>query len=255
MPATLTPDVLADVATTDVATTLPTETTASLDTTPQSSTTDNAVVAATVPSSTTAEPTSLEGVGTIGQVADGNRVLVIGDSLMASTSVRYGGAMCERLVPLGWSVDVEAETSQQVNFGLEVLDEPSRRGLGCRRGDARQQLLTDQLTFESELTEIVERLAPRPILLLTVTEFDRHGYRSTTASAGSRPSTRTSASPTGRTSPTSTTGCSPDDGLHLSEVGSGATRRRCRREPRPCPAGKHRRVPDVELHRRQSLTF
>jgi len=172
VPATLTPDVLADVATTDVATSvLTTETTAPLDTTPQSSTTDNAVVAATVPSSTTAEPTSLEGVGTIGQVADGNRVLVIGDSLMASTAVRYGGLMCQQLVPLGWSVAVEAETGQQVDFGLEVLDSRLWEGWNVAVVMLGNNFSTDQLTFESELTQIVDRLAPMPILLFTVTEF------------------------------------------------------------------------------------
>ena len=172
VPATLTPDVLTDVAPTDVATTLPTtETTASLDSTPPSSTTDNAVVASTVPSSTTAEPTSLEGVGTIGRVADGNRVLVIGDSLMASTAVRYGGLMCQQLVPLGWSVAVEAETSQQVDFGLEVLDSRLWEGWNVAVVMLGNNFSTDQLTFESELTQIVDRLSPMPILLFTVTEF------------------------------------------------------------------------------------
>jgi hypothetical protein len=167
VPATLTPDVLADVATTVPAP----ETTAPLDTTPPSSTTDNAVVAGSIPPSTTAEPTSLEGVGTIGQVADGNRVLVIGDSLMASTAIRYGGLMCQQLVPLGWSVAVEAETGQQVNFGLEVLDSRQWEGWNVAVVMLGNNFSTDQLTFEIELTQIVDRLSPMPILLFTVTEF------------------------------------------------------------------------------------
>ena len=52
----------------------------------------------------------------------GNRVLVIGDSIMASTATRYTGYMCDELVPLGWAVEVEAEPSRFIDFGNVVLD-------------------------------------------------------------------------------------------------------------------------------------
>ena len=47
---------------------------------------------------------------------------MIGDSIMASTATRYTGYMCDELVPLGWSVDVEAEPSRFIDFGNRVLD-------------------------------------------------------------------------------------------------------------------------------------
>ena len=49
------------------------------------------------------------------------RVLTIGDSVMASTASRYTNDMCRALVPLGWQVEVEAETGRFVEFGTRVL--------------------------------------------------------------------------------------------------------------------------------------
>ena len=113
----------------------------------------------------------------IGQQVTGNRVLVIGDSIMASTSTRYTGYMCDELVPLGWSVAVEAEPSRFVDFGNLVLD----RRLDPERGEAYDwdaavvhlgsNYGSDQERFEEELRVILYRLAPRPTLLFTVTEY------------------------------------------------------------------------------------
>ena len=113
----------------------------------------------------------------IGVVAEGNRVLLIGDSILASTSSRYGGQMCDTLVPLGWQVAVEAEPSRFVDFGNRVLDkvlvddaEPADDWnaavvfLGSNYGG-------DEVRYEAELRRILDRLAPRPTLLLTVTEY------------------------------------------------------------------------------------
>jgi hypothetical protein len=112
-----------------------------------------------------------------GEIADGNRILMIGDSILASTSSRYGNHMCDALVPLGWEVGIEAEPSRFVEFGNLVLDRllPDEVApdddwdaavvfLGSNyRGDAFQ--------YEEELVEILDRLAPRPVLLFTVTEY------------------------------------------------------------------------------------
>ena len=104
-------------------------------------------------------------------LVDGKRVLMIGDSIMASTSRRYGGEMCEELVPRGWEVEIDAETGRFVDFGDRVLD---------ARLDAEWDVAVvmlgnnygaDKGVFEEYLTEIVDRLAPRPTVLLTVTEF------------------------------------------------------------------------------------
>lgn len=115
--------------------------------------------------------------GPIGEFAQGNRVLIIGDSIMASTSSRYGDQMCDELVPLGWQVAVEAEPSRFVEFGNSVLDrvlddEPAAEDdwhaavvfLGSNYDG-------DPFAYANELGEILDRLAPRPTVLFTVTEY------------------------------------------------------------------------------------
>ena len=82
----------------------------------------------------------------VGEIVAGNRILIIGDSIMASTSSRYGGQMCDALVPLGWEVAVEAEPSRFIDFGNRVLDKVLVRNpapgdrLECCGGVPRQQL-------------------------------------------------------------------------------------------------------------------
>ena len=113
----------------------------------------------------------------IGEIAEGNRILMIGDSILASTSSRYGDHMCEAVVPLGWQVAVEAEPSRFIDFGNRVLDKllledatPEEDWnaavvfLGSNYG-------SDEVKYEAELARILDRLAPRPTLLLTVTEY------------------------------------------------------------------------------------
>lgn len=117
-----------------------------------------------------------DGVGTLqgptlASRASGNRLLVIGDSILAGTANRYGGPMCPTLVPMGWRVVVEAEAGQPVQFGRAVLRRRLSEGwdaavvfLGTNYGG-------DQEKYADELTAIVETLAPRPTLLLTATLF------------------------------------------------------------------------------------
>jgi hypothetical protein len=113
----------------------------------------------------------------IGEIVVGNRILIIGDSIIASTSSRYGGQMCDALVPLGWEVAVEAEPSRFIDFGNRVLDKllvsnppPGEEWnaavvfLGSNYGG-------DEVRYEEELRRILDRLAPRPTLLFTVTEY------------------------------------------------------------------------------------
>ena len=58
----------------------------------------------------------------VGQQVAGNRIILIGDSILASTARRFGGEMCDGLVPLGWVVEVDAEPGRFVEFGNRVLD-------------------------------------------------------------------------------------------------------------------------------------
>lgn len=113
---------------------------------------------------------SLEGT-TLGSQAAGNRLLVIGDSILAGTASRYGGALCSAVVPLGWRVAVEAEAGQMVGFGRTVLRDRIYEGwdaavvfLGTNYGGSKEN-------YERDLTRIIESLAPRPTLLLTATLF------------------------------------------------------------------------------------
>ena len=48
-------------------------------------------------------------VEAIADRVNGNRLLVIGDSIMAGTASRFGGELCDALVPDGWAVQIEAE--------------------------------------------------------------------------------------------------------------------------------------------------
>jgi hypothetical protein len=111
---------------------------------------------------------ALEG-SPLGANAAGNRLLIIGDSILSGTTSRYGGAMCSALVPLGWRVAVEAEAGQMVGFGRTVLKDRIYEGwdagvvfLGTNYGGNQEK-------YERDLKAIVEALAPRPTLLLTAT--------------------------------------------------------------------------------------
>lgn len=107
----------------------------------------------------------------IGAKVAGNRVIMIGDSVMAGTARRYGGEMCAALVPLGWAVEVDAETARFIDFGNEVLKERLPYGW-----DAAVILLGnnyggDPDIYRQYLERLVEKLAPRPTVLLTVSEY------------------------------------------------------------------------------------
>ena len=107
----------------------------------------------------------------LGANSAGNRLLVVGDSILAGTATRYGGALCGSLVPLGWQVAVEAEAGRMVDFGRTVVRERITEGwdaavvfLGTNYGG-------NEKIYEADLGRIVDSLAPRPTLLLTATLY------------------------------------------------------------------------------------
>jgi hypothetical protein len=120
---------------------------------------------------TTIESTSTSTSVPVEQVeARGNRVLMIGDSILASTSRRYGGLMCSTLVPLGWRVAVEAEVSRQISFARAVQRERLAEGwdvglvfLGTNHGN-------DPVAYRQELDRVVERFGDMPVVLVNVTQ-------------------------------------------------------------------------------------
>lgn len=107
----------------------------------------------------------------IGTVANGNRVLVIGDSILAGTASRYGGTMCAGLVPLGWRVVVEAEAGQMTGFGRTILRDRLYEGWDAAVVFLGTNYSGSAALYERDLTAIVASLAPRPTLLLTATLY------------------------------------------------------------------------------------
>lgn len=108
---------------------------------------------------------------TIGELADGPRVLFLGDSVTQSIGEEYSGGVCDTLVPEGWQVAMDAETGRFIDHGLDVLDERLEEAdwdaavlnFGSNyRGDASDYGLT--------LRMMLNRLLPRPVLLVTVSE-------------------------------------------------------------------------------------
>jgi hypothetical protein len=107
----------------------------------------------------------------IGHQVDGNRVLVLGDSVLASISSRYGDQLCTDLVPRRWAVEVDAEVGRRIEFGRQVL--AKRAGAGW---DAAVIMLGnnydgDAQAYADELGRLLDELAPMPVVLLTVTRY------------------------------------------------------------------------------------
>jgi lysophospholipase L1-like esterase len=117
-------------------------------------------------------PTTVPDTTTPALHAAGNRVLLLGDSVLASTAHRYSDTTCKALVPLGWKVEVEAEVSRGIDFGNTVLAQRKSAGwdvgvvlLGTNNGS------TDANQYLKELNKIITAFAPSPVVLITVTEF------------------------------------------------------------------------------------
>lgn len=110
---------------------------------------------------------------TIGESAKGPKVLMIGDSIFAGMATRYSDLACKTLMPLGWKVSVEAEVGRFVDLGVKVVDRKLSQGF-----DAAVVLLGTnyrevQDDFRKTLIEILDKLAPRPVIILTVSEYKK----------------------------------------------------------------------------------
>jgi hypothetical protein len=82
--------------------------------------------------------------------------------------------MCEGLVPQGWAVQIDAENGRDAGAALDVLRDRVEAG---EEWDAAVVMLgnnyrDDPQEFATQLGEILDLLAPAPVLLLTVTEFE-----------------------------------------------------------------------------------
>ena len=128
--------------------------------------------AITLPEGFEIELPPVEG-GLIGPKAGGNRLIMIGDSILASTSSRYGNEMCDALVPLGWQVAIEAEANRFAEFGVRVLDKRMNAESGW---DAAVIFLGtnyegDKDSYAKQMRRILDRLSPRPVLIINTSLF------------------------------------------------------------------------------------
>jgi lysophospholipase L1-like esterase len=119
----------------------------------------------------TGPTTTLARAQQVGARAKGNRVILLGDSVTASTSQRYSNDMCKALVPLGWRAEVDAESGRFVEFGNKVLDARLAAGWDAAVVLLGNNYVENQENYRKQLERIVTRLSPNPIVLLTVTEI------------------------------------------------------------------------------------
>ena len=108
---------------------------------------------------------------TIGEVAEGSRLLMIGDSIFAALSRRVYNTACPVLTPLGWDVLIEAEIGRSVEFGLRVLSAKLNQGWDVAAVNLGTNYWRDQDEYRRDLEKILDRLAPRPTILFSVTEW------------------------------------------------------------------------------------
>jgi hypothetical protein len=96
---------------------------------------------------------------------------MIGDSIMASISKRYGNEACGLMVPQGWNVALEAEAGQFAEFAGKVLDlrwsegwDAVVIGLGSNYDGNKER-------YRTAMEKAIARVSPLPILLVNTTEF------------------------------------------------------------------------------------
>lgn len=108
---------------------------------------------------------------TVGDVADGPRVLMIGDSILANVSRRYTNLACKNLTPLGWQISIEAEIGRAVEFGPRVLAAKMDETWHAAVVFLGTNYWRDQDKYEADLVRVLDRLAPRPTILVSVSEW------------------------------------------------------------------------------------
>jgi hypothetical protein len=108
---------------------------------------------------------------TVGEVAVGPRLLLIGDSILAGLSRRYSNDACETLTPLGWQVSVEAEVGKNIELGLRVVNKKLPQGFDAAVIFLGTNYGAVQAFYQETLNKILDELSPRPVVIFTVTEY------------------------------------------------------------------------------------
>lgn len=111
---------------------------------------------------------------TIGEEAAGPRLLMIGDSILASMATRYGDLACRTLNPLGWKVAVEAEVGRFVDLGVRVVKRKLPQGFDAAVVFLGTNYRGVQDEYRAAMIEILDQLAPRPVIVLTASEHNKN---------------------------------------------------------------------------------
>lgn len=107
----------------------------------------------------------------LGAVAKGNRLLMIGDSILSSIAKRYGNEACSLLVPQGWNVALEAEAGQFVEFGLQVLSKRWNEGWDAIVIELGTNFAGSTDRYRETMEKILDRVGDTPVLMLNTTVF------------------------------------------------------------------------------------
>lgn len=107
----------------------------------------------------------------LGAVAKGNRLLMIGDSILSSIAKRYGNEACGLLVPQGWNVALEAEAGQFVDFGLDVLDKRWNEGWDAVVIELGTNYAGSKDRYRASMEKILDRIGDTPVVLANTTVF------------------------------------------------------------------------------------
>ncbi|MEO6652338.1 MAG: hypothetical protein ABIP17_06750 [Ilumatobacteraceae bacterium] len=116
--------------------------------------------------------------GPLGDEVFGNRIILIGDTVIASTSPRFDGSMCDALEAFGWQTEIEAEFGRFVDFGMKVYDARIAPDSG-EEWDAVGIMFGNHFdgdveAFRTDLTALVTAVSPRPTIVYTVDEDDTY---------------------------------------------------------------------------------
>lgn len=114
-----------------------------------------------------------------GAIADsvvGYRLLLIGDTLIASTAPRDDGIMCDVISDFGWTLEIAAEPGRFIEFGEQVLDERLEQSDG-EPWDVAAIMFGNHFDgdlegFVRQLETMLRRLSPRPTIVYTLTELN-----------------------------------------------------------------------------------
>ena len=107
----------------------------------------------------------------LGAVAKGNRLLMIGDSILSSIAKRYGNEACGLLVPQGWNVALEAEAGQFAEFGMNVLDRRWDEGWDAVVVELGTNYDGNKDRYRKAMDKIFATIGVTPVVLLNTTVF------------------------------------------------------------------------------------